>query len=226
MACVVSVNVNGLNDPCRSDLILHHLYSLKPDILFLQETHLNPANVNNVFLQWPGASFHPFAKDNRKGVSILISDRLKTTIHSRYTSDTGHLIVLDLSINDNRLILGNGYAPTGGVEGIANRKEFFNQLNKVLDNFPQDFPIILGGDFNCVLDPSDCSNPVSYVEKTANNLKAVLSSYALEDIWRIQNPSSKGFTFSSSRGSFSRIDKFSPSRNFRDIFNKPRIKHF
>ena len=28
MACVVSINVNGLNDPRRSDSILHHLYSL------------------------------------------------------------------------------------------------------------------------------------------------------------------------------------------------------
>ena len=226
MACVVSINVNGLNDPRRSDSILRHLYSLKLDILFLQETHLNPVNVNNVFSQWPGTSFHSFGKDNRKGVSILISDRLKTTIHSRHTSDTGHLIVLDLSIDDNRLILSNVYAPTGGLDCIANRKEFFNELNKVLDNFPHDFPIILGGDFNCVLDPSDRSNPVNYVEKTANNLKAVLSSHALEDIWRIQNPSSKEFTFSSSRGSFSRIDKFYTSRNFRDIFNKPRIDTF
>ena len=226
MACVVSIKVNGLNDPRRSDSILRHLYSLKPDIFFLQETHLNPVNVNNVFSQWPGTSFHSFGKDNRKGVSILISDRLKTTIHSRHTSDTGHLIVLDLSIDDNRLILGNVYAPTGGLDGIANRKEFFNELNKVLDNFTQDIPIILGGDLNCVLDPSDRSKPVSYVEKTAKNLKAVLSSYALEDIWRIQNPSSKEFTFSSSRGSFSRIDKFYTSRNFRDIFNKPRIDPF
>ena len=46
----------------------------------------------------------------------------------------------------------------------------------MLENFSQDFPIILGGDFNCVLDPLDRSNPVNYVEKTANNLKAVLSS--------------------------------------------------
>ena len=96
----------------------------------------------------------------------------------------------------------------------------------MLDNFPQDFPIILGGDFNCILDHSDHSSRVSCVEKTANNLKAVLSSYALEDIWRIQNPSSKEFTFSSSRSSFSRIDKFYHSRNFRNIFKKPRIDPF
>ena len=200
MACVVSINMNGLNDPRCSDSILCHLYSLKPDILFLQETHPNPVHVNNVFPQWPGTSFHSFGKDNRKDVSILISDRLKTTIHSRHTSDTGHLIVLNLSIEDNRLTLGNVYAPTGGLDSIANHKEFFNEWTKVLENFSQDFPIILGGDFNCVLDPLDHSSTVTYVEKTANNLKAVLSSYALEDIWRIQNPSSKEFTFSSSCG--------------------------
>ena len=121
------------------------------------------------------------------------------------------------------MILGNVYAPTGGLYGIAKRKEFFNDVSNVLDNYPQDVPIILGGDFNCVLDPSDRSSPVTYVEKTAYNLKAVLSSYALEDIWRVQNPSSKEFIFSSSRSSFSRIDKFYTSRNFRDTFNKPRI---
>ena len=85
------------------------------------------------------------------------------------------------------MILGNFYAPTGGLDGIAKRKEFFNDVSNVLDNYPQDVPIILGGDFNCVLDPSDRSSPVTYVEKTAYNLKAVLSSYALEDIWRVQN---------------------------------------
>ena len=96
----------------------------------------------------------------------------------------------------------------------------------MLENYPQDVPIILGGDFNSVLDPCDRSSPITYVEKTAYNLKAVLSSYALEDIWRVQNPSSKEFTFSSSCSSFSRIDKFYTFRNFRDIFNKPRIDPF
>ena len=96
----------------------------------------------------------------------------------------------------------------------------------MLENFSQDFPIILGGDFNCVLDPLDRSNPVNYVEKTANNLKAVLSSYALGDSWCIKNPSSKEFTFSSSPGSLSWIDKFYTSRNFGNIFNKPRIDPF
>ena len=76
------------------------------------------------FRNGPALPFIPLV--NRKGVSILISDRLKTTIHSRHTSDTGHLIVLDLSIDDNRLILGTVYAPTGCLDGIANPKEFSN----------------------------------------------------------------------------------------------------
>ena len=125
------------------------------------------------FRNGPALPFIPLVKIIERVSLFIISDRLKTTIHSRYTSDTGHLIVLDLSIDDNRLILGNFYAPTGGLDGIAKRKEFFNELTKVLENFSQDFPTILGGDFSCVLDPLDRSSPVNYVEKTANNLKAV-----------------------------------------------------
>ncbi len=227
MACIANWNVNGLRDPRRCDTIFQHLFSKNFDIILLQETHLNSAEVDKTFANWKGKSFHSVSTDNRKGVSILISDKINTTIHSHHACNTGHYVILDLSIDDNRFILVNIYAPTGGKDGIAGRKQFLQNLQKDLDKYPRIFPFIVGGDFNCVLNNDlDRSCNVAYVDQTVLYLKSFLTHFNLEDIWRTQNPTKKEFTYLSPLGSFSRLDKFYTSREFRDKFTNCFINSF
>uniref|UniRef100_A0A3P9H361 Endonuclease/exonuclease/phosphatase domain-containing protein n=1 Tax=Oryzias latipes TaxID=8090 RepID=A0A3P9H361_ORYLA len=89
------------------------------------------------------------------------------------------------------LILVNVYAPS------VDDPSFFGHLeNKLLE--VGDYPIIMGGDFNEVMDP--------ILDRT---LRGMSEACSLVDIWRLQNPSERDYTFySPSYGSFSRIDFF------------------
>lgn len=85
---------------------------------------------------------------------------------------------------------------------------FFGLLEKKLKDLGG-YPIIIGSDFNEVMDPIlDCSSPLAHTTKAHAVLKD-MSASGLVDIWRLQNPSSRDFTFfSSPHSSFSRIDLF------------------
>lgn len=86
---------------------------------------------------------------------------------------------------------------------------FFGLLEKKLNDLG-DYPIIMGGDFNEVMDPIlDCSSPSARTTRAHAVLKDMSKASGLVDIWRLQNPSSRDFTFfSSPHSSFSRIDFF------------------
>ena len=77
MANIASINVNGLNNPLKCEAIFQHLNRSKHDIVFLQETHLNPQTVTKAISssRWKGNKFHSFSPDNWKGASILLSDK-------------------------------------------------------------------------------------------------------------------------------------------------------
>ncbi len=41
MPSIISINVNGLNDKAKAETIFHNLNNNRPDIVLMQETHLN-----------------------------------------------------------------------------------------------------------------------------------------------------------------------------------------
>lgn len=48
----ISWNVKGLNGPVKRTKVFSHLKQLKPDILFLQETHLRVEDHNRLNRNW------------------------------------------------------------------------------------------------------------------------------------------------------------------------------
>lgn len=71
--------------------------------------------------------------------------------------------------------------------------------------------LILGGDFNCCLDPSldrSSTKPIS-PSKSSKVIQLFMEQYAVSDVWRFFNPSDKQFSFFSPvHGTFTRIDLF------------------
>lgn len=71
--------------------------------------------------------------------------------------------------------------------------------------------IIIGGDFNCVLDPY--LDRSSVTKQVRNNSSAFLNTFTdnsnVSDVWRIANPAGRDYSFFSTRhNSYSRIDYF------------------
>ena len=84
MISLISINVNGLNDKAKAEAIFHNLNNDKPDIVFLQETHLND-NTKSLIIsdnRWKGTKIHSISPNNFAGVSTLISQNTVSIIHS------------------------------------------------------------------------------------------------------------------------------------------------
>lgn len=88
--------------------------------------------------------------------------------------------------------------------------DFFDTIKTTLLRF-SDTILILGGDFNLLVNPEiDSTNPASVPQRaTSSCISSFLKDLIVVDIWHLLNPSTKDYTFFSPRHrSFSRIDYF------------------
>ncbi len=84
---------------------------------------------------------------------------------------------------------------------------FLTQISKTLLE-EIDCPLVVGGDFNAVINPAlDKSQSDTTANPSSKLLNKFITELNLIDLWRIQNTKSKDFTFFSNRHkTFSRID--------------------
>ena len=133
---------------------------------------------------------------NSCGVAILVQKDVDCTIHSKILDPLGQFVIVKAEIRDKMYVLIDIYAPNKD----ANIVSFFNNLLVTLqkNNLDEEENIIMGGDFNCPLNPSidkkgGLLNPRKAVISTIGNLQEELD---LVDIWRVKNPEKKSFTWS------------------------------
>lgn len=102
-------------------------------------------------------------------------------------------------IGVNSLTLTNVYGPNWDNEDFF--RNFFFALPDL--NSSQ---LILGGDFNCCLDPSldHSSKKPSSPSKSSKVIQLFMEQYAVSDVWRFLKPTAKQFSFFSPvHGTFS-----------------------
>ncbi len=75
---------------------------------------------------------------------------------------------------------------------------------------PSSTNLIIGGDFNCYLDAylDRSSTQVTHILRSVITLNNLCKSFNLVDIWRLQHPSNRDYSFSRVHKSYSRIDYF------------------
>ena len=136
--------------------------------------------------------------------------------------------MLDITFHHKRVLLANIYAPNSGPHKFKNRKQVFQEISDKINDFPEVECVVLGGDFNCVLDTElDRSSFVSYKEAAAKHLNDLLERHNLEDIWRTLHPTEYDYTFhSGSAISLSCIDRFYTSRSARGSVKNCSIMSF
>ncbi len=188
----VTWNVNGLNQ------IKHSI-----GIALLQETHLTDYEHQNLKKQWLGQVFFSSFTSQSRGVAILIDKNIPFQMESVDKDKSGRYVILRGTIAMQRMTLVNIYRPEmEGADFIHNI--FFKFACPITE-------LIIGGDFNVVLDPvlDRSSTKVSPLSQVAKALKYELSSYNLIDIWRFKNKTKKEYSFYSHRhNNYSRIDYF------------------
>lgn len=143
---LVSWNIRGLGHAVKRGKVFAHLKSLKADIMFLQETHIKPTQQRRLRANWISQLYHaPFSSKSR-GVAILFRKNIPFQLASAITDPNGRYIMITGNINSFPVTFLNVYGPN------IDDPNFFR---KVFDLIPDrgTTNLIIGGDFNCYLDP-------------------------------------------------------------------------
>lgn len=170
---------------------------------YLQETHLRSSEQARLKKSWIGQIFSSKNYSKIRGTAILIKKGIPFIPLSNTADNKGRYIIVTGSLNGQRVALANIYGPNW------DDPQFFSSFIHILPDLT-DHQLILGGDFNCVLNPQlDRSNPNpnSKISKARAVLQNFIKSYILYDPWRCRNPSTKQFSFFSPvHHSYSRKD--------------------
>ena len=200
----VSLNVKGINNPVKRQKIDNYLRQLKADVAFLQETHLKQGRQKLLKRNWVGQVFHSNFNAKARGAAILISKNVPFDVEEIISDSAGRFVIVQGHMFSTPTVLLSVYAPNW------DNKDFFVKLFNTLPN-NNDYNIIVGGDFNCVLDPNldRSSNRLQGLYKSAKVIHNFMSQSGLSDIWRFHSQKKKVFSFFSNvHHTYTRIDYF------------------
>ena len=188
---LVSLNERAISNFLKRRMIFTWCRKQKTDFFFLQETHSKSDTETQWKNEWGGEIILSHGSPNSCGVAILLKKGVDCVIHSKILDSQGRYIILKAEIKDKMYVLINIYAPNKDTCII----QFLNTLLFTLrkENLDEEENIILGGDFNCPLNPfldkkGGILTPRKSVVKTIESLQDELD---LVDIWRIKNPTKK-----------------------------------
>ena len=105
----------------------------------------------------------------------------------------GAFLILDVSIFDKRYTVSNIYGPSS-----KDSPDFFTNIFEIVKNVNVTNQILMGGDWNVILDPSmDARNYLSYNSRPNSRklIKEMMENNDLVDIYRSVYPSKKAYTW-------------------------------
>ncbi len=188
---VASLNVRGLHNSNKRNVIYRWIKENRYDICCLQETYCTKPNNDKFKKGWSGEIYHSFSNSTHsRGVCILLNKKLNVHIVSSASDKCGRIVLLNIEIDKLEYSILSIYAPNAVHERIV----FFEQLCAFVDTHALNMNrIIIAGDFNCTLGNDDRIHVK--VDRSTSSLNDVMVRFNLIDLWRFVNPSSKEFTY-------------------------------
>ncbi len=186
-----TINVNGGGSPLRKIQIKQLVEVNGLDITLLQETHA----VRSVQAQWQlftdKECFFSNNSTSKAGIMFVFGKHFHPSCLKFMSIIDGHLASVTFSINQVKFTILNVYAPSKNDERIS----FFAELRKFLQTLDLQTCLIIGGDFNCTVNASCDRNGPEPQPCTAKLLENIIAKYNLHDIWRVQHPSDRSYTW-------------------------------
>ena len=163
------------------------LYCNDIDILLAQEV------TNGITQHIHGYKSYINTGTTKRGTAIIVKDPLTMTDISTLPSGRG------IAALCTGLSIINVYAPSG-AEKRQEREHFFNvELAYLLRELKT--PMLIGGDFNCVLAPDDCTGRHNFSRALDNLIKGL----GLKDVWQ-RRQHSQIYTYYTYQGA-ARLDR-------------------
>ena len=222
---LITRNCNGLRNKVKRQICFQWFKKQKADIVLIQETHWCKDIEHIIRSEWKGSAFFNHGTRNARGVAILIKKQSEFKLMSEYKDQNGRFLLVQCKVHEHIYIVVNVYAPNIHVK----REVFFKSLHDLLrQKFNMNSlqtQLIIGGDFNCVLNPKVDTFNVKTKYKTPMSLKQMMKNCKLIDIWRIINFEKRQYTWRNKNvHSASRIDFVLISKNIKNYVVKTDIR--
>ena len=141
--------------------------------------------------EWGYKTLFSCCSSNKAGVGILFNNNFNLKILKAFVDPNGRFVICDIETNSKLLTLANVYAPN------EDNPDFFQAVFSHLSSFHCE-EIIIGGDFNFVLDlvkDKKGGLPRTHIKNALKVVQDFCESLDLSDIWRILNPEAKRYTW-------------------------------
>ena len=219
-----SFNVRGINNHNKRISIFNWVKNKSFDVMLLQETFSAEQDVNVWQSEWEGPAYFAHGTKHSRGVAILIRKGFDFQPIDVIHDCNGRYIFLKALIQGELVYVINIYAPNIESDKAAFFKIIHDKLNNL--NINVNDVICIGGDWNTILDSSLDKMGGKYINNNTvtAEMKSILLSFDLIDIWRIKNPTTKRFTYRQKHPLIqSRLDYFMVSKFASDMVNKTSI---
>lgn len=152
----------------------------------MQETHLTPELFHSFERKYDGHIIHSPGTSNSRGVAVLFHSSFQFKLLNVVSDEVGRYIIASIETDKECYTLVNIYAPND--QNLRN--SFFKHINEKLSECSTG-SIIVGGDFNEVLNPaidrrSRCRN-IPKKTKASSCISKMNKNHDLVDIWRVKN---------------------------------------
>ena len=97
---IITLNVNGLNAPTKTQRLAEWIQKQDPYICCLQETHFKTRDTYRLKVKGWKKIFHINGDQKKAGVAILISDKIYFQIKAVKRDKEGHYIMIKGSIQE------------------------------------------------------------------------------------------------------------------------------
>jgi len=160
---VVSWNVNGIRAVARKNLLAPMLYTLRPDVVLVQEIKATEEQILKEVGEIP--SYRGFfnasqARAGYSGVGIYLKDEPKEVRYGMgkpaYDAE-GRVI----TVRYENYTISNIYFPNGGQgpERLKYKLEFYDVFLEYIDGLKKNGPVVWGGDVNTAHEAIDLARP-------------------------------------------------------------------
>lgn len=198
-----TINVRSVKSRVRAQSVLTFLNSAKSDVFLLQECGIPFLNHYRQWEEiWPYQSIWSGSNQNKNdGVAILIKNPQVLVKGSTVVRD-GRVLLAHLTFMGKDFKLLNIY-------GFNDRNDRYDLLEDMQSHMLGRMPLIVGGDFNCILSRKDRKRAGEdfKMDKTSVLLQGICRDFKLQDCFKTMHPREEGFTWFSGDGTrASRID--------------------
>lgn len=198
---VMSLNVCGLRSPKKRRALFRQFKVGGYDVVALQETHLLDSDKELLKKEWRG-TVHLFSNLSKGMLTLFNTSFVENEINEIFSTD--RCIMSELKINGKSLLIINIYAPpTNDREKI----DFLHTLQRDIALYidQEEENVVILGDFNIVNNNKlDIISGEPHSINSVNELNKCINDLQLNDIWRLEHPNVKRYTWKKPKDSISR----------------------